>query len=307
MATDVLSSSADSFPTSVDAPAAGNPRTSASVRGPLAQITNLGRWLRERLAAMQGSFLPLGGLFPVAATVDATADAFTITGHGLANNDPVEVWAIGAGASLPGGLSAQTTYFVVNKTTDTFQVAATSGGSAIDLTSTGSDVFVSKRAAIYGYVPAYSGSSFTIAAGSVWTFLKLLADKAGKLDASNTWTGNVNTFNALALAKALLTNPGTITDAATATIDVTSFVWIADSASQQIDVTVSNTGAADGLLLIVGRSPTGANTVVLKRSGSAAAIVTLGSGAACGAILIRRAGVWRLLFGGQNTTAGADA
>jgi hypothetical protein len=39
--------------------------------------------------------------------------------------------------TLPGGLSLNTTYWVRDSSTNTFKLAATSGGSAIDITSAG--------------------------------------------------------------------------------------------------------------------------------------------------------------------------
>ena len=67
------------------------------------------------------------------ASVDfAAGDTITVTGHGFNNGDVVTF-----GGTAPGGLSTGIAYYVINKATDTFQVAATSGGSVIDLTSAG--------------------------------------------------------------------------------------------------------------------------------------------------------------------------
>lgn len=43
-----------------------------------------------------------------------------------------------SGSSLPGGFTTDTTYYVVNSSTDTFELAATPGGTALGSTSTGS-------------------------------------------------------------------------------------------------------------------------------------------------------------------------
>jgi hypothetical protein len=67
-------------------------------------------------------------------TANATTNVLTSAGHNLHNGDPVTVAST---TTLPGGLSAGTTYYVISVTTDTFQLAATPGGSAIDLTTTG--------------------------------------------------------------------------------------------------------------------------------------------------------------------------
>ena len=68
-------------------------------------------------------------------TADSTTDKITLNNHGLANGT-----AVTFGGTLPGGLSANTVYFVVKSTTNDFKVATAPGGPAIDLTSNGSAV-----------------------------------------------------------------------------------------------------------------------------------------------------------------------
>lgn len=67
----------------------------------------------------------------------ASPGVVTWTGHGLENGDPVVFTTTGA---LPTGISAGTTYYLVNKTTDTFQIAASVGASAINTTGSQSGV-----------------------------------------------------------------------------------------------------------------------------------------------------------------------
>ena len=59
----------------------------------------------------------------------ASPGVVTKTAHGLSNGDTVILETDGA---LPTGLSVDTQYYVVNKADDTFQLSATSGGSAIN-------------------------------------------------------------------------------------------------------------------------------------------------------------------------------
>lgn len=63
---------------------------------------------------------------------DITADTFTKTAHGLVNTQPIVI----TGLNLTTGsfLANNGVYFVVNVTTNTFQLALQQGGSAIDLT-----------------------------------------------------------------------------------------------------------------------------------------------------------------------------
>lgn len=66
-----------------------------------------------------------------AITVDAGTDKIEKTAHGLLDNDVI--WLNQAAF----GLSALTQYWVVNKSADDWQVAATRGGTPIDLTAAG--------------------------------------------------------------------------------------------------------------------------------------------------------------------------
>lgn len=70
-------------------------------------------------------------------TAEADDDALTVPSHGYSDDDRVVVTAEFGGA-LPTGLAEGTAYFVVSATTDTFQLSATQGGAAINLTTDGS-------------------------------------------------------------------------------------------------------------------------------------------------------------------------
>lgn len=74
-------------------------------------------------------------LAPFVATANPATDRLIKTAHGLSNNQQITL--TNSGGVLPAGLSPGYTYFVVNKTANDFQVAATSGGAAIDLTDAG--------------------------------------------------------------------------------------------------------------------------------------------------------------------------
>ena len=69
-------------------------------------------------------------------TVTATnaTNLLTANGHGLSNNDRVILTT--SASDLPNGLT-ETAYYVVSSTTNTFQVAATSGGAAITFSDDG--------------------------------------------------------------------------------------------------------------------------------------------------------------------------
>jgi len=73
------------------------------------------------------------GLAPVTAT--AADDLLTYTAHGLADGTPVALY-FNSSAGY-GGLTSGTRYFVRDSAADTFKLAATSGGAAIDITTDG--------------------------------------------------------------------------------------------------------------------------------------------------------------------------
>jgi hypothetical protein len=67
-------------------------------------------------------------------TVDDTTDVFTCTGHGYADTNMVHLFTTSAS---PAGVAENTVYYIRDATANTFKLAATSGGSAINITSTG--------------------------------------------------------------------------------------------------------------------------------------------------------------------------
>ena len=69
-------------------------------------------------------------------TVDSSTDTVTWNSHGMSDGQKIGFFA----SVMPGGLSAGTLYFVRDAATNTFKVAATSGGAAIDITSNGTTV-----------------------------------------------------------------------------------------------------------------------------------------------------------------------
>jgi hypothetical protein len=77
------------------------------------------------------------------ATVFATdANQLDMTGHPFSNDEKVEVFTSG---TLPAGLTAATTYYVVNSTTNAIELSATIGGAAVTLTSDGSGTHTSAK------------------------------------------------------------------------------------------------------------------------------------------------------------------
>lgn len=98
----------------------------------IANTTNLSVGM---FVAGTGTTLTTGG----SCTFTDSGDMVTATGHGLIDGDIVSLKTI-TGTT---GISLQTIYYVVNATTDTFQLSLTQGGSVIDLVTDGTGTYTS--------------------------------------------------------------------------------------------------------------------------------------------------------------------
>lgn len=67
-------------------------------------------------------------------TVVAATDIITSNAHGLSEGDCLQLTTA---TTLPTGLSLLTNYYVINPTTNTFQLSATPHGTTVDITDTG--------------------------------------------------------------------------------------------------------------------------------------------------------------------------
>ena len=88
-------------------------------------------------------------------TFQDSGDTVTRASHGYVNGDQVSLFNIVSTTGITEG----GTYFVINKTTDTFQISLTLGGSAIVLTTDGTGTLLPYKQAIVTVVP--NGGSFT--------------------------------------------------------------------------------------------------------------------------------------------------
>jgi hypothetical protein len=80
------------------------------------------------------AILPVQGgspALPMVATFLASTDVFTSYAHGFSNTQQVTLSDV-SGAGLPAAFNENTIYFIVTAATDTFQLALTSGGAAIN-------------------------------------------------------------------------------------------------------------------------------------------------------------------------------
>jgi hypothetical protein len=89
-------------------------------------------------------------------TVDSGTDTVTWNSHGMSDGQKIGFFA----TTMPGGLSAGTLYYVRDAATNTFKVAASSGGAAIDITSNGTTV--TAHTTLTSTVSANATSGFSI-------------------------------------------------------------------------------------------------------------------------------------------------
>lgn len=103
-------------------------------------VRNIGLWSASTAGTLR-AWSPAGASARRAFSVDAagvTNNDLTSAAHGLVAGNSVVVWPT-IGAVLPTPLAEDTEYFVIatGLTTDTFRIATTFGGAAIDITAIG--------------------------------------------------------------------------------------------------------------------------------------------------------------------------
>lgn len=126
-------------------------------------------------SAAQGGkdfLLKMGNAFSGAVTFQNTGDTVTKTAHGLMNGQIVKFSSVVTTTTIV----ANTTYYVVNVTSNTFQVALTSGGSAVAVDADGTGVAVEVFQTIGGprsttFSPKAAEIDITNQESSQWTEL----------------------------------------------------------------------------------------------------------------------------------------
>jgi len=129
------------------------------------------------------------------SAVDVETEVFTAVAHGLLNND--RAWlTLNSDASnvylpniIPGGLAVHTKYYVVNKTDDTFQLSATAGGAAIDIT-TNANLDLAKF-----HIEALAGDTNSITVSGLTAKRKYRCMVRGKINFTGAGYAALNTNN----------------------------------------------------------------------------------------------------------------
>ena len=123
-----------------------------------------------RVGAMISAGIPVSTSFTFASSdVNTTTNKITKTTHGMLNGCKIVFTG-----DVPSGLTSNTVYYVVNKSTNDFQVEATVGGGAVPLVSQGSGTMYGIRSgggSLAATTPIYlskiSGEAITDVTGYV--------------------------------------------------------------------------------------------------------------------------------------------
>jgi hypothetical protein len=128
---------------------------------PAGTVAFVGFWTAVTAGTFLGMQPASAGAYRAATVDDAGTDVIDSPAHGYADTNQVLVWAVNA-AGLPTGLSEGTIYYVRDATTDTFKLALTSGGSAIDITAVGKALVQRIITEVYAAQGTYAVSSATL-------------------------------------------------------------------------------------------------------------------------------------------------
>lgn len=85
-------------------------------------------------------YVPVTSIYVIPTDVDISLDIINKTAHGFSDNDLLVYTTLGTAIGNLDPNPPLNTYYVINSTLNSFQLSATLGGSAIDLTSQGSIV-----------------------------------------------------------------------------------------------------------------------------------------------------------------------
>lgn len=105
---------------------------------PAGTVAFVGFWDAVTAGNFQG-MAAAGSGQPAVFTAATAGNLFTAPGSAFTANQQVVLFP-GPGATLPGGFTAGTVYYVVSPAGAAFSLAATSGGAAITVTSAGAGI-----------------------------------------------------------------------------------------------------------------------------------------------------------------------
>lgn len=134
------------------------------------------------------------------SSIDTGADEFTSNSHAMPNGTAVKFHA---STTLPTGLSATRVYYVINTATNTFKVSTSVGGSAVDVSSSGSgtitvyEVDAPSVETLAVWQGPSSSKMFAAAGGAIWDVTSTAAATFSRTGgASDRWQWWMHTTSA---------------------------------------------------------------------------------------------------------------
>ena len=120
----------------------------------------VGFWSALSGGTFQGMF-PGGNAPAYTFAAPSSTDTLLAPGSAYVANQPVVVFPT-AGSTIPTGLTAGVIYYVISPSSDSFELSATSGGSAINLTADGSGIVQAITPDVFGSAGTYSVAGATL-------------------------------------------------------------------------------------------------------------------------------------------------
>jgi uncharacterized delta-60 repeat protein len=255
----------------------------------------LGAYAIIRDAAVE-AYWHLVGSIDVNFTVDPVTDTFsTGTPHRLSNGHLVRISSTG---TFPGGLTANTNYYVVGTSGSTFRLARTYNGMAIDIFNTGSGTHTVSAVTVFR-----QGDPALLAfAANPVTYPNSSGN--GKIKVEIQYLGGFGPITSV------LTGAGTEADPYHYVIKTTQYLQDIDDVGtpsiNENDVPSNRGNSADAVVAFVAADPTAQPIVVASKGLAAAATSAADATSTPATFLYRRPGATSLAFtASPNSYAGA--
>lgn len=197
------------------------------------------------LAVVSAGTWGLGTL--VTFTAANATDIITANSHGLANTNII--FLQNSGGALPTGLSANTPYYIISSTVNTFQLSLTSGGAAINFTTdgTGTNSFSNsfKVPDLRGSFPMGAGTKVNTATFDANTGVNTGTDVITINTPANDWlqTGQAVALTGAGLPTGLTAGTYYVIRVTSTTLKLASSLANAQNGTQ-VDITAVGSGTA---------------------------------------------------------------
>ena len=207
------------------------------------------------LAVVSAGMFGLGTL--VTFTAANATDIVTAAAHGLSNTNIV--YLQNSGGALPAGLSANTPYYIISVTINTFQLSLTSGGSAVNFTTdgTGTNSFSNsfKVVDLRSSFPMGAGTRVNTATFDANSGVNTATDVITINSGANDWlqTGQAVALTGAALPTGLTAGTYYVIRVTSTTIKLASSLANAQNGTQ-VDITAVGSGTATLTQTLTARS-----------------------------------------------------